>query len=123
MKRNRLEWLILIASVATIFALVIYLGIQALIGSTPAEIRVEPQAQEARTTETGWLLPVTVRNVGGEAAMSLLIEARATVGGGEETSDLSVNLLAGGSWRNLVVGFSGPPDGEVSFRVVGYESP
>ena len=123
MRRNWLEWAILAGSVAAIVLLVGYLGVQTIAGDEPPDIRIEAHANEARTTAAGWEVPVTVRNDGGLPAAAVVIEASATVGGSEEVSETVVDLAAPGTQAELVVGFSGPPDGEVTFRLVGYESP
>lgn len=123
MRRNPLEWAILAVSVAAIVVLVGYLASQALTGDRPAEIRVEPHRDQARATAAGWELPVTVRNDGGLPAAAVTIEASATVGGQEEASELVLDLAAPGTATDLVVGFSGPPEGDVAFRIVGYEAP
>lgn len=123
MRRNWLERVVLGASVLTIVGLVGYLGFETFQGDPPPVISVEPHPDEARTTPTGWELPFTVHNTGGEPAESVTIEATASVAGTEETSELVLELAAPGTAADLVAGFSGPPDGEVSFRVVGYEAP
>jgi len=123
MRRNWLEWLILVVSVAAIAALVGYLTIQAVSGNAPVDIAIEPRRAEARTTSAGWELPVTVRNAGGAPAVSVAIEATASVAGQAETSEVVLDLLAPGSDADLVMGFSAEPEGEVTLRLIGYESP
>jgi uncharacterized protein (TIGR02588 family) len=123
MRRNWLEWLILVVSVVAIVGLVGYLAIQSVSGDAPADISVAARPAEARTTGVGWELPVTVRNAGASPASTIAIEASATVEGEEETSDIMLDLLAPGSEVELVVGFSAAPEGEVMFRLIGYESP
>lgn len=123
MRRNWLEWLILGVSVAAIVALVGYLGFEALQGERPAQITIEAHPDEARDSAAGWELPLTVRNDGRESALAVVIEARASIGGAEETSELVLELLAPGTEASLVAAFSGPPDGQVSLRLVGYEAP
>ena len=123
MRRNWLEWAILAASVAAIVGLVGYLLLQVVADDGPARISVEAQAAEGAPAPTGWTLPVVVRNDGGEAAGTVVIEAAATVGGEEEVAELTIELLPARSEAALVVGFSDRPEGEVSFRLVGYESP
>jgi len=123
MRRNWLEWAILVVSVASILALVGYLGFKTFAGGGPAAITITASPDRARATPAGWELPVTVRNGGGAPAASVTIEATATVAGSEETAELAVDLLAPGSEADLVVAFSAAPDGEVTFRLIGYESP
>jgi uncharacterized protein (TIGR02588 family) len=124
MKRNWLEWAILAISVAVVVALVGYLLVAGLSNGGPAMIRAEVAAAEAADGPGGgWLVPLTVRNEGGAAAVSIVVEGTANVAGTEESSELAIDLLAADSEVELVLGFSGKPDGEVQVRVVGFETP
>lgn len=124
MRRNWLEWAILVISIALVVALVGYLLISGLANGGPAMIRAEVHATEAADgPDGGWLAPLTVRNEGGRAAISIIVEGTATIAGTEESSELTVDLLAAGSEVELVLGFSGRPEGEVQVRVVGFETP
>lgn len=122
MKRNGLEWLILVSSVLAIFALVAWLAAATVRGTRPASITVEPAAEPV-VTAAGWTLPITIRNEGDEAAEAVVVEARATVAGEEETAEAAVDLLAGGSEAHAIVGFSAAPEGSVTFRVLGFATP
>lgn len=124
MKRNWLEWAILVISVAVVVALVGYLLVAGLASGGPAIIRAEVSSAEAADgPDGGWLVPLTVRNEGGKAAVSIVVEGTATVAGMEESSELTVDVLAADSEVELVLGFSGRPEGEVQLRVVGFETP
>ena len=124
MKRNWLEWAILAISVAVVVALVSYLLISGLSNRGPALIRAEVSAAEAADgPDGGWLVPLIVRNEGGTAAVSIVVEGTATVAGTEESSELTIDLLAADSAVELVLGYSDEPDGEVQVRVVGFEAP
>jgi uncharacterized protein (TIGR02588 family) len=124
MKRNWLEWAILAISVAVVFALVGYLLVSGFTNGGPAVIRAEvTDVGAAGGPDGGWLVPVTVRNEGAEAAISIVVEGTATVDGTEEASELTVDILAAESRVDLVLGFSGPPEDEVQVRVVGFETP
>ena len=124
MKRNSLEWAILVISVAVVVALVGYLLVSGLANDGPAMIRAEVTAAEAAEGPGGgWLVPVTVHNEGEKAAVSIVVEGTAIVAGTEESSELTVDVLAVDSEVELVLGFSGRPEGEVEVRVVGFESP
>jgi uncharacterized protein (TIGR02588 family) len=124
MKRNWLEWAILVTSVALVVALVGYLLVAGLASGGPAVIRAEvTAAQAADAPDGGWLVPLTVRNEGGKAAVSIVVEGTATVAGTAESSELTVDGLAADSEVELILGFSGQPEGEVQLRVVGYETP
>ena len=123
MRRNWLEWAILVVSLASIIALVGYLAVEALRSDGPAEISIVGRPAEARQTAAGWEIPVTVRNDGGQVAAGLTIEASASVAGETETAGLVLALVAPGTEVDLVFAFSGEPDGEVTYRLIGYESP
>jgi uncharacterized protein (TIGR02588 family) len=124
MRRNWLEWAILIISGALVVALVGYLLVSGLSNGGPAIIRAEVTSAKAADGPDGsWLVPLIVRNEGGKAAVSIVVEGTATVAGREESSELSVDLLAAGSEVELILGFSGRPEGEIQVRVVGFETP
>ena len=123
MRRNWLEWAILVSSVAALLGLVGFLVVAAVTDRTDADIRFDVRMAEARETEAGWLVPVSVRNEGGEPAAGLTIEASAEVDGAEETSDVTLDLLPAHSEAEIVVGLSAAPDGELRLRVLGFEAP
>ena len=124
MNRNWLEWAILVISIALVAGLVGYLLISGLSNAGPAMIRPEITAVDAAEgPDGGWLVPLTVRNEGGEAAVSIVVEGTAIVAGTEESSELTVDVLAANSEVSLVLGFSGRPEGEVEVSVVGFETP
>lgn len=124
MKRNWLEWAILAISVAVVVALVGYLLVSGLSNRGPAMIRAEVSAAEAADgPDGGWLVPLIVRNEGGTAAVSIVVEGTATVAGTQESSELTIDLLAADSAVEVVLGYSDEPDGEVQVRVVGFETP
>ncbi len=109
---------------AVVVALVGYLLIAGLSNGGPATIEADVAPQEATDgPDEAWLVPLTVRNSGGGAAGSIVVEGTATVDGTEETSQVTVNVLAADSEVELVLGFSGRPEGEVGVRVVGFEIP
>lgn len=123
MRQNWLEWVVLVCSVVVIVALVAYLAVTAVSTATPPAISVVAHADEARSTDAGWEVPVTVRNGGGEVAATIVVEATATVAGETETAELDVDLLGPGTEEELVFRFSAAPEGEVELRVLGYSLP
>jgi uncharacterized protein (TIGR02588 family) len=123
MRRNWLEWLILVASVAAILGIAGFLLVSASQSREPANLRVEPRSAEASEVESGWQVPVTVRNAGGEAAARVVVEARGTVDGSDVASTITLELLPPHSTVDAWIAFGGPPDGPVSFRIVGWEAP
>lgn len=123
MRRNWLEWAILVSSVVALLGLVGFLVVAAVTDRTDADIRLDVRMAEARETEAGWLVPVSVRNEGGEPAAGLMIEASAEVDGAEETAEVTLDLLPAHSQAEIVVGLSAAPDGELRLRVLGFEAP
>ena len=124
MNRNWLEWAILVISVVLVVGLVGYLLVSGFTNGGPAIIRLEVATAEATNgPDGGWLVPLTVRNEGGQAAVSIVIEGTAIVAGAEQSSALTVDVLAADSEVELILGFSGRPEGEVRVRVVGFETP
>lgn len=124
MKRNALEWVILVGSLAAIIGVVGFLVVEAIAdGGRPASVGAVADMDRGAASEAGWLVPVRVYNSGGSAALSVAVEVKATVGGAEEVSELTVDVLAGGSEVELLAGFSGQPEGEVAVRIVGLETP
>lgn len=124
MRRNALEWLILAGSVAALVALAGYLAIQVVAGPADApRIATELQLDAASDGPSGWSAPLVVRNDGGEAARAILIEVTAEVEGREEVASVALDLLAPVSEATVVVGFTGPPAGDPTVRVVAYEVP
>ena len=101
-----------------------YLAISGL--SNVGSAALQASADPGRATEGpdgAWLVPVTVRNDGGMAAVSIVVEGTATVGGVQEASELTVDILAAESEVELILGFSARPADDVRVRIVGYETP
>ena len=124
MKRNWLEWVILVVSVAAILGLAAYLGLQALTADdAPPVVVATVDTGAGLEGETGWSAPMTVRNDGDRAVRVLTLEATAEVAGSTETSSLTVDLLGPHSETDGTIGFSARPDGPVEVRVVSFEVP
>lgn len=123
MKRNAVEWLVLVASVLAIVALVGLLVAEGLRESEPPAPTVELRLDEARQAPSGWIVPATVSNAGDRAAQAVVIEATATIAGSEETSELEVDFLPAGSSVEVAFAFSAAPDGEIAVRLVSFREP
>ena len=123
MKRNALEWAILAVSLTAILGLVGFLVVDAFDGDGPASVGAVAESDQGLANDNGWLIPIRVYNRGGTAALSVVVEVSAVVDGADEVSELTVDVLAGGSEVQLLAGFSGPPDSEVSIRITGLEVP
>jgi len=123
MKRNVVEWGVLLASVASIVLLVGALVAQGLAETRPADPRIELQPDAARQGELGWIIPATVSNSGDEAAEAVTLEATADVAGTTEVSTVEVNFLPAGTAVEVAFSFSARPTGEVEVRLIGYRLP
>jgi len=124
MRRNALEWVILAVSVVAIVGIVGFLLVEAVSdGGRPAAVGATADMDRAVAGDDGWLVPIRVYNRGGAAALSVAVEVTGTVDGSEEVSDLTVDVLAGGSEVELWAGFSTQPDEDVEIRIVGLETP
>lgn len=123
MKRNAVEWAVVIVSTLSIALLVGVLVVEGVNESRPPNPTIEVRLAEARESALGWIVPVTITNEGDQAAEAVVIEATATVDGENETSEQEVNFLPAGTEVELAFAFSAAPDGEVTFRLVGYRVP
>jgi uncharacterized protein (TIGR02588 family) len=123
MKRNAVEWAVLGISVAGIVVLIGALIIAGLGGQRPADPTVELRMSEARQGAQGWIVPMTVRNAGEEAAEAVILEARAMVDGDSQTSQVEVDFLPAGTSVEAAFAFTAQPAGEVTVRLVSYRVP
>ena len=124
MRRNVLEWAILAVSVVAIVGIVGFLLVEAVAdGGRPAVVGATADMERGVAGEEGWLVPIRVYNRGGTAALSVAVEVTGTVDGSEEVSELTVDVLAGGSEVELLAGFSARPDANVEIRIVGLGTP
>lgn len=120
MKRNALEWAVLVASAIAIVLLVAVLVSSGLTGgSRPPSPSVTLRPEEAREAPNGWVVPATVINEGDVAAEAVVLEAAASVAGEEETSELEIDYLPPGTEVEIEFAFSGRPEGDIAVRVVG----
>jgi uncharacterized protein (TIGR02588 family) len=122
-KRNVIEWSVLVASVAGIVLLVAVLVAEGLTEGRPADPVVELRPAEARQGTLGWIIPGTVSNGGDEAAEAVILEASAVIGSEPETSEIEVNYLPAGTTVEVAFAFSRQPASEVTVRLVGYRVP
>lgn len=124
MRQNWLEWVALAISVVAIVAVVGFLVVDGIRdeGRPPMPV-AEVRMAEAYQAETGWLVPATIRNDGDQAGEAVQLVARASVGGSEEEAEVTLDYLPSGSELDVLFGFSGRPDGEVTVTVRGLRLP
>jgi uncharacterized protein (TIGR02588 family) len=122
-RRNALEWAVLIISVVAIVALVGVLIAEGLNEGRPASPSIELRQADARQAPAGWIIPADATNDGDEAAVAVVFEASAQVAGEQETSEIEIDFLPGSTSVEVAFAFSAQPDGEVSVRLVGFRLP
>ena len=124
MRQNWVEWVALAISALAVIGVVGFLVVDGLgdEGQPPTPI-VELRRADAYATDHGWILPATVTNDGDRAAEALVLRATATVAGGEEESELTVDYLPAGTSVEVSIGLSAEPEGEVTVQVVGFRLP
>ncbi len=118
-KKNALEWAVFGVSLVLLIGLIAYIVRDAVADQgDPAQISVElgqPAAEGQR-----FRVPIQVTNAGDEAAEQVGIEVML----GDETSQLTIDLLPSHSQEHGNVFFSNDPrSGELRHRVVGYLAP
>jgi len=124
MRQNWVEWVALAISALAVVGVVGFLVVDGLRdeGQAPTPI-VELRRSDAYATDHGWIVPATVTNDGDRAAEALVLRATATVGGGEEESEVTVDYLPAGTSVEVSIGFSAEPESEVTVQVVGFRLP
>lgn len=124
MRRNWLEWIVLVTSAIALAGLVGFLVVDgARDEGRPPQPVVTLDVESAYRVAAGWLLPATVTNDGDATAEAVVLRATASVGGEVEESELTVDYLPVGTAVEITFGFSDEPDGEVSVHVVGFRLP
>jgi uncharacterized protein (TIGR02588 family) len=128
-RKNWLEWLVFGAGLTLLLATIGYLGYQALeYGQQPAALTVtlgEPWAPDGDQPEQ-IVVPVTVRNDGGETAAEVKVEVSLVHNGkdGLERRELTFAFVPHMSSRAGAVSFEHRPDpDEMRARVLSYLEP
>jgi uncharacterized protein (TIGR02588 family) len=122
-RRNALEWAVLVASVAAIVVLVGVLVMEGLAENRPADPSIQLRPDEARQAQAGWVIPAEATNAGDEAAVAVVFEATAEVDGEQESSEIEIDFLPAATTVEVGFAFSAEPDGDVSVRLVGFRLP
>lgn len=123
MRQNALEWAALVISAVAIGLVAVLLVVEGLAPMTPADPALTLRPDEGRAVGLGWSVPGTLSNQGRDAAEAVVVEAVASVDGAEETSEVEVLFLPGGSSVDVEFGFSAEPEDEIAARLVGYRVP
>ncbi len=118
-EKSWLEWVLFVLSVALIVTVVGYLGVDGYTDDDrPPDIRIT-LGVPARSAH-GYLVPVSVTNLGDQTAQAVELEVTSQTGKQAEISTLNYDFLASGEVRKGWVGFSAEPSETLSSRVVGY---
>lgn len=120
------EWVTLGISATIVLGLLALTTHFYVVASTdPVMVEVEPRPAEVYQAGERYYLPVTVHNRGGETGEEVRVRVTLTgATGRQETADLMVQFLAGGSMTRAVVVFaSDPREGQIEAGVVSYLEP
>lgn len=123
MRQNALEWAALAVSAVAIGLVAILLIMEGLSATVQPDPTLVLRPEEGRSIALGWSVPGMLSNPGRDAAEDVVVEVTATVDGVEETSEIEVLFLPGGSSVDVQFGFSDRPEGEIESRLVGYTEP
>jgi uncharacterized protein (TIGR02588 family) len=104
-------------------ALITYVSITG--GGEPPVVEARPLPDEIRREGESYFLPVAVTNRGGQTAAEVMIQAElAGSDGSAETSEFTLDFLAGGETREGTAVFaSDPAAGELTIDVASFQTP
>jgi uncharacterized protein (TIGR02588 family) len=122
-RRSVAEWTTLAISLTIIVglvALVTYVSITG--GNEPPIVEARPLAAEVRHEGDAYYLPVAVTNRGGRTAEQVLIQAELAGDGSSETSEFTIDFLAGGETTEGTAVFAKDPSaGELTVDVASFQ--
>jgi uncharacterized protein (TIGR02588 family) len=124
--RSIAEWITFAISLAILISVVGTITWLSFRGEDrPPVITVEVQMDQLRQEESGYYLPVLVRNGGNDTVEDAVIQGELDTGEGQpETVDLTVTFLAGGEEINATLVFRDDPSaGELTTGVISYKEP
>jgi len=104
-------------------ALVTYVSLTG--GGEPPVVEARPLPDEIRHEGESYFLPVAVTNGGGQTAAEVMIQAElAGSDGSAETSEFTLDFLAGGETREGTAVFaSDPAAGQLTVDVASFQAP
>lgn len=103
MKKNALEWAVFAFGLAAILVVIVGLIRDARTSAGPPDLRVT--AGKSQEVGGRWIVPVTVRNRGGEAAAVVAVRAKA----GDQTAEFDLDYVPRESERGGNLIFRDPP--------------
>lgn len=91
----------------------------------PATIVVEPQMDQLRAEDSGYYLPVLIRNTGDTTAASAVVQGELDTGSGQpETAEITIDFLDGDEEvAGTLVFRSDPTSGELTVGVASFQEP
>lgn len=125
-QRSIAEWTTLTISVAILIGILGLVSWLHFSGSDrPAVITVDPQFEQIRQEESGYYLPVIVRNVGNVTVEDVQIQAELDSGSGEpETADFLITFLVSDEEvQGTFIFQNDPSQGELTTEAGSYKLP
>lgn len=124
--RTGAEWTTLAISTGILIGvvgLIIWLAIRGT--DQPPAIIVEPNFQDVRAEESGYYLPITIRNDGDATVQDAIVRGELDTGSGQpEDAEVTVDFLASGEEVYATFVFrSDPSSGELTAGVTSYKVP
>jgi uncharacterized protein (TIGR02588 family) len=91
----------------------------------PPMVTVEANLEDVRQEDSGYYLPIVIRNEGDDTIEDATVRGELDSGSGQaETVDLTVTFLSGGEEvRGTVVFQDDPTEGELTLAVTSYKEP
>lgn len=124
--RSTAEWITLGISAAILISIVGVLTWLSFSGAEkPPLIVVEPNMEGIREDESGYYLPVIIRNTGDTTVADAIVQAELDTGSGQpETAEITIDFLDGGEIADGTFVFrDDPASGELTTGVTSYKDP
>jgi uncharacterized protein (TIGR02588 family) len=124
--RSIAEWTTLAISAAILVGIVGMITWLSFRGAErPPMIVVEPDLQAVRHDDSGYYVPVVIRNDGDATVEEALVQGELDTGSGEpETVQITISFLAGGEKAQGTFVFrDDPASGELTTGVLSYQEP
>lgn len=120
-EKSWLEWVVFGVSLLLIVGVVGYLIADGVKDEgRPPDLRIT--LGKPQKSAHGFVVPVTVTNLGDKTAEAVELEVRSSSASQPETANLTYEFLASGEVRQGWVGFLDSPSETMVARVVGYHS-
>lgn len=116
---------LLVSSLVLVGLVSLVVWANARTGDAPPDIRVEAHIEQVRESETGYYVPITITNTGGNTAQNATVTGELTLSDGStESGDVTIDFLAGGETEQATLVFSqDPSEGELTLMPVSYQIP